>query len=640
MLHSSKTKEDSNVADVMERPNLQPAPKATSAGAVLGRTLVSLLDEACDKHPNQTAFNERTSAGWVSMSNTTFREHTETMALGMLVSPEQGGLGLTKGDTVAFFTQSDLSYCIPDMACLTAGLVTVPIYLTHSPEAIKFILEQSEAKVLIVSDDVLLTKIKPILQQTPLVKQIILRESKTEMDFSKLEEKGKAVRQANPKKLSELKSQVKPHDLATIIYTSGTTGMPKGVMLTHENISSNAVGSALSMTGYEHGKEVALSFLPLTHIFARTLQYFCIWTSTSIYYSHPDLVREHYREVHPTFFAAVPRVIEKAYERILATGASLTGAKKKLFDWSLGLAQRYEVGKEPTGLYKVQLELASRLVFSKWREALGGRVKYAVLGGAATRAELVNIFGAAGVNLLQGYGLTETSPVVSFNRPGKNRPGSSGTALEGVEIKISETGEILTRGPHIMKGYYKNPEATQEVMTEDGWFRTGDLGELDKDGFLKITGRIKNLFKLSTGKYVMPQPLEEKLESSSLIDVAQIVGDSEKYCGALLFVNKVFLETLTNQKGVEALKAPEVKAHLTKVFSEANKGLSAWETLKRVALVLDELTIDNGMLTPKLSVKRHEVAKRYKAYTDELYRPSGKTLEKGVIVDVEGTSKE
>jgi long-chain acyl-CoA synthetase len=623
------------VADVMERPNLQPAPKAVSGGAVLGRTLVSLLDEACDKHPNPTAFNERTSAGWVPMSNTTFRERAENMALGMLEH-----LGLNKGDAVAFFTHSDLSYCIPDMACLTAGLVTVPIYLTHSPEAIKFILEQSEAKVLIVSDDALLGKIKPVLQHTPLVKQIILRESKTELDFGKLEEKGKAVHQGNPKKLSELKSQVKPQDLATIIYTSGTTGLPKGVMLTHENISSNAVSSALAMTGYEYGKEVALSFLPLTHIFARTLQYFCIWTSTSIYYSHPDLVREHYREVHPTFFAAVPRVIEKAYERILATGASLTGAKKKLFDWSLSLAQRYEVGKEPTGLYKVQLELASRLVFSKWREALGGRVKYAVLGGAATRAELVNIFGAAGVNLLQGYGLTETSPVVSFNRPGKNRPGSSGTALEGVEIKISEAGEILTRGPHIMKGYYKNPEATKEVVTDDGWFRTGDLGTIDNDGYLSITGRIKNLFKLSTGKYVMPQPLEEKLESSSLIDVAQIVGDSEKYCGALLFVNKTFLESLTSQKGLDALKSPEVKAHLTEVFSEANKGLSAWETLKKVALVLDELTIDNGMLTPKLSVKRHEVVKRYKAYIDELYRPSGARLEKGVIVDVEGTSKE
>jgi long-chain acyl-CoA synthetase len=628
------------VADVMERPNQQPAPKAASSGAVLGRTLVSLLDEACDKHPNPTAFNERTNAGWVPMSNTTFRERSENMALGMLEH-----LGLNKGDAVAFFTQSDLSYCIPDMACLMTGLVTVPVYLTHSPEAIKFILEQSEAKVLIVSDEALLTKIRPVLQHTPLVKHIILRESKTqdsktELDFGRLEAKGQDVRKANPNRLSDLKAQVKASDLATIIYTSGTTGLPKGVMLTHENISSNAASSALAMTGYEYGKEVALSFLPLTHIFARTLQYFCIWTSTSIYYSHPDLVREHYREVKPTFFAAVPRVIEKAYERILATGASLTGAKKKLFDWSLSLAQRYEVGKEPTGLYKLQLDIASKLVFSKWREALGGRVKYAVLGGAATRAELVNIFGAAGVNLLQGYGLTETSPVVTFNRPGKNRPGSSGTALAGVEVKISEQGEILTRGPHIMKGYYKNPQATQEVMTGDGWFRTGDLGELDKDGFLKITGRIKNLFKLSTGKYVMPQPLEEKLESSSLIDVAQIVGDSEKYCGALLFINKAFLESMTSQKGMDALKSPEVKAHLNEVFSEANKGLSAWETLKKVALVLDELTIDNGMLTPKLSVKRHEVVKRYKAYVDELYCPSGKMLEKGVIVNVEGTSKE
>lgn len=632
------------MADVMDKPTPVATPTspamATPKGAVLGRTLVSLLDEACDKYPNPTAFNERTDAGWMPMSNTTFRERAENMALGMLLPPEQGGLGLNKNDAVAFFTHSDLSYVIPDMACLLTGLVTVPVYLTHSPEAIKFILEQSEAKAIVVSDEALLTKIKPVLQQVPQCKHVILRSSATSLDFAKLEEKGKAVRQAQPNKLVEVKKQVKPSDLATIIYTSGTTGLPKGVMLTHENISSNAIGSMIAMGNFEFGKEVALSFLPLSHIFARTLQYCLIWKSASIYYSHPDLIRDHFKEVKPTFFAAVPRVIEKAFERIMATGASLTGVKKKLFDWSITLAQQYHTEKEPTGLYKMQLELARKIVFSKWREALGGRVKYAVLGGAATRGELVTMFGAAGVNLLQGYGLTETSPVVSFNRPRRNRVGSSGQALEGVEIKISEQGEILTRGPHVMKGYYKNPEATKDVMMDGGWFRTGDLGELDKDGFLKITGRIKNLFKLSTGKYVMPQPLEEKLESSQLIDVAQIVGDSEKYCGALLFVNKAFLESLTSQKGIEALKAPEVKQHLSELFAEANKGLSAWETLKKVALVLDELTIDNGMLTPKLSVKRHEVVKRYKAYIDELYRPSGKVLEKGIIMDVEGTSKE
>ncbi len=621
------------MADVMERPNPALAPKEMSS-AVLGRTLVSLLDEACDKHPNPTAFNERGEASWVPMSNTTFRERAERMALGLLATTEQGGLGLHKGDAVAFFTHNDLSYCLPDMACLMAGLVTVPVYLTHSPEAIKFILEQSESKVIIVSDEALLTKLGPVLQQTPLLKHVILRSSTNALDFAKLEHTGKTIRQASANTLTDIKKQVLPSDLATIIYTSGTTGLPKGVMLTHENISSNAIGSMSAMTGFEFGKEVALSFLPLSHIFARTLHYCMIWTGSSSYYSHPDLIRDHFKEVRPTFFASVPRVIEKAFERILATGAALTGVKKKLFDWSLGLAQRFDLEKEPTGFYKVQLDLASKLVFSKWREALGGRVKYAVLGGAATRPELVTMFGAAGVPLLQGYGLTETSPVVSFNRPKKNRPGSSGQALAGVDISISEQGEILTRGPHVMPGYFKNPEATKDVMMDGGWFRTGDLGELDKDGFLKITGRIKNLFKLSTGKYVMPQPLEEKLESSSLIDVAQVVGDNEKYCGALLFINKVFLESLTSQKGLEALKSPEVKAHLNELFTEANKGLSAWETLKKVSLVLDELTIDNGMLTPKLSVKRHEVVKRYKAYIDELYRSSGKVLEKGIIMNV------
>jgi long-chain acyl-CoA synthetase len=423
--------------------------------------------------------------------------------------------------------------------------------------------------------------------------------------------------------------------LVTIIYTSGTTGMPKGVMLTHENISSNAIAAFTGLTSIEPGKEITLSFLPLSHIFARTLSYGLMWYGASTYFSHPDLIRDHFKEVQPTFFITVPRVIEKVYDRIMATGASLHGVKKKLFDWSIGLAQQFDVSKEPSGLYGLQLNIANKLVFSKWREGFGGRVKCACSGGAALRPELVNIFAAAGIPILQGYGLTESSPVITFNRPGSNRASTSGPALQGVEVKLSEQGEILSRGPHIMKGYYKNPEATKETIDSEGWLHTGDLGEIDNDGYLKITGRIKNLFKLSTGKYVMPQPLEERLESSPLIDTALVVGDNEKYCAALLFVNQAALQTITSAQGLDALKTPEVQDQFKSLVVSANAGLSSWETIKKAVLCLDELTIQNGMLTPKLSVKRHEVMKKYKDALDEFYRSGNRKLEQAVMLEIE-----
>jgi long-chain acyl-CoA synthetase len=608
-----------------------PKPSSVSGDLVLGRSLVSLLDEACEQHPNPTAFNDHSQQGWVALSNTEFRRRAENLALGLL------NLGLSRGDKVGLFMNSDAAFCLADMACLIAGLVDVPIYLTHSPEAIKFILIQSEAKVLVASDEGLAKQVENLVAET-LVKHVVLAKGDG-VSFAKLEKHGERIRTETPELLKQLKSQIGAHDLATIIYTSGTTGMPKGVMLTHENISSNAIAAFTGLVGLERGREVALSFLPLSHIFARTLSYCLMWYGASTYFSHPDLIRDHFKEIQPTFFVTVPRVMEKVYERIMSTGASLHGVKKNLFDWSYNLAQRYDVNQKPTGLYALQMALADKLVFSKWRDGFGGRVKFICSGGAAMRADLINIFAAAGIPILQGYGLTESSPVITFNRPGSNKAGSVGPALQGVEVKLTEQGEILSRGPHIMKGYFKNPEATQETIDSEGWLHTGDLGEMDAEGYLKITGRIKNLFKLSTGKYVMPQPLEERLESSVMIDTALIVGDNEKYCAALLFVNQTSLQTLkSSTQGLDVLKDADVQAHIKSLVVSANTGLSSWETIKKVCLVLDELTIQNGMLTPKLSVKRHEVMKKYKDAVDEFYRPSSRKLERAVIIDVESTA--
>jgi long-chain acyl-CoA synthetase len=602
----------------------------------LGRTLPSLLDEACERNPNPKAFNQRTSDGWASLSTEAFRKEAEELAAGFVE------LGLRPGDRVAFYTHSDLSFCLSDMACLTVGLVSVPIYLTHGEKAIRHILNESGAKVLVVSDELLLDELEPLLEACEALKAVVVyagseREAVGELPVYSahaLRELGRAPSESTT--FATLKASVAPSALATIIYTSGTTGLPKGVMLTHENISANAIAAFSGMKALGRGEqETALSFLPLTHIFARTLQYGLMHYGISVFYSDPERIREDFRAVRPTLFAAVPRVLEKAFERILEVGRSLSGVKRRLFDWALALAERYDVERPPSGLEQFKLRLADKLVLSKWREALGGRVRYVIVGGAALRPELVNLFGAAGIQVLQGYGLTETSPIISYNRPGRNKPGTVGELLPGVEVKLADDGEILTRGPHVMQGYYRNEEATKAAFTEDGWFKTGDLGKMTDDGYLVITGRKKNLFKLSTGKFVMPQPLEQALESEALVDHALVVGEGEKFCAALLFVNPEALAAHTSKAGKAALEAPEVQQTLKEAVVKANRELPAWSRVKRAAVVVGELTVANEALTPTLKLRRQAVQVRYQPYLGALYGREGGRLSEGVILDIE-----
>ncbi len=625
-----------SAAWVPPRPETVYTAPIDSGKVVLGRTLVSLLDEACEHHDNPEALNQRLGDGWATLSSRQFRAQAEALALGL------GDLGLTRGDRVALYMHSDVSFCLGDMACLLAGLVDVPVYLTHTPDAVKHILDETESRVLLCSDETLLKDIAGLLPETQVTTVVLwatptagvmLPDGVDLRTFDDLTARGQTDDAAG--KLELLRVQIRADDVATLIYTSGTTGLPKGVMLTHENISSNAVAAMTGLKSFRYGSggETALSFLPLTHIFARTLHYCLMWAGASVYFSTPDTLRDDLKEVKPTFFAAVPRVLEKAFERILATGQGLTGVKRRLFDWSLELADRYDVEVQPSGLYALQLGVADRLVFSKWREALGGDIRTIIVGGAALRAELVNTFGAAGVTVLQGYGLTETSPVIAYNRPDHNKAGTVGPTLAGVEIKFGEDKEILTRGPHVMKGYYKNPEKTAEVLDEGGWFHTGDQGEMTVDGYLRITGRLKNLFKLSTGKYVMPQPLEERLEADPLVDTALVVGEGEKYCGALLFVNPEALLSLTGQNDAAALEQAPVQARFKTLLSEANAALPHWSNVKKIALVLGEVSLENGLLTPKMSVKRQKVLETYKPYLVALYG-RGEGIEAGVVVDL------
>ncbi len=597
-----------------------------SGRVVLGRTLPELLDEAVETRPNPCALNQRVEDGWRSTSNEDFLRQAERMALGLRAA------GLERGDRVAFFVHSDVSFVVGDMACLIAGLVTVPIYLTHAETAIRHILSESGSRALLVSEPALLDGLRDVLHDAEAVELVALWQGEAAAadlpgrvrgtTYQALEEAGARALEASPEAAAEMKRAVGADDVATLIYTSGTTGLPKGVVLTHQNLSSNVIAAFTALSTYRTGPdEIVLSFLPLTHIFARTLQYGVMWYGSSVYFSDPSRVGEDLRALHPTFFASVPRVLEKAYERIQAAGLALTGVKARLFAWALGLARAYDLQHPPTGAAAVAHRLADRLVYARWREALGGRLRTVIVGGAALRGELVRVLKAAGIDVLQGYGLTETSPVVAYNRPEDNRPGTVGPALAGVEVAVAADGEVLTRGPHVMTGYYRRDDLTAEVIDDDGWFHTGDLGELDDDGFLRITGRIKHLFKLSTGKYVMPQPLEQQLEASPLVDTALVIGEGEKYCAALLFVARPALaELLGREPEAWALTQPAVQGRYRDLVAAANGDMPPWSSVKRFALVLDELTMESGAVTPKLSVRRHTVLEAYAGVIEALYR--------------------
>lgn len=611
----------------------------------LGKTLPDLLYDSCDRYENPKAFNQPVGGGWRSYSFDEFRSLSENLALGLR------DLGLERGDRVAFFLDSDVYFCIADMGCMIGGLVNVPIYLTSGAEAIQYVTEHAEAKAIVIADKERLTEITPLLPRTPAIKSVImaqwdnnsakpkLPEGVAFYSMNEIIERGRTT--SDDDVLDKLRASLDAHDLATLIYTSGTTGKPKGVMLTHENISSNALTAFSGMTGFRPGAdgEVGISFLPLTHIFARTLHYGFMSMGNSVYFTTPDKLVEDLGRVKPTVFATVPRVLEKVYNRIQERINDMEGMKKKIGLWSLDLARQYELGTEPSGLYKMKLALADKLVYSKWREVLGGRVKYIICGGAALNKELANVLAAAQIVALQGYGLTETSPVITYNRPDRNRAGTVGEPMPGVEVMIADNGEILSRGPHIMQGYYKNKEKTDEVIDADGWFHTGDVGEFTPEGFLRITDRIKDLFKLSTGKYVMPQPLENQLSIEALIENAVVVGSDRKFCTALIFPEQDSLRSFARNNGLNAdapiedlLKNPIVMAEYQRLVDEANEGMDHWSTIKRFALIPDHLTIDNGLLTPTLKVKRSKVQNHFKDDVDALYVGRPADNGKGVLV--------
>ncbi len=609
------------------------APPNTGV-ATLGKTLPDLFYEACAAYENPAALNQPVDGGWKPYSLDEFREQSEQLALGMLA------LGLERGDTVGFYLDSDVYFCIADMACLLGGLINVPVYLTMAPETVHYILEHAEVKALVVADLERLEEIAALLPRLPRIKTVLVASFKVDEDVPDLpegvqllsldeaRERGQEKLDASPNIIDELRRQIDQHDVATLIYTSGTTGRSKGVILTHENISYNALTSFSGMTGYREGPdgERAISFLPLTHIFARTLHYGFLHMGNSVYFTEPHELVQALPKVKPTVFATVPRVLEKVYTKIQERTEEATGLKGRIARWGLQLAQQYELGQEPSGWNKLQLALADKLVYKKWRAVMGGELRMVICGGAALNKDLANVFSAAGVTVLQGYGLTETSPVITFNRPTRNRAGTVGEPIPGLEVMIADDGEILTRGPHVMKGYFKADAQTDKVIDDEGWFHTGDIGEFTDEGFLRITDRKKSLFKLSTGKYVIPQPLENKLEIEALVEQVVVVGAGQKYCTALIFPDEEALRGFARHAGLDAdapleklVQEPRVIARYQELVDHANQGMDHWTQIKRFALIPDQLTIDNGMLSPKMSVKRAKVRERYQKEIEALY---------------------
>ena len=594
---------------------------STEATSVPGLCLTAVL-----KHNKPDALNQRVDGSWVHTSAQSFVERVKNVALGLTA------IGIRPGDRIALLSENRPEWSIVDLAILSLGAINVPIYTTQALDQIDFILRDSGARAMFMSNRRLFRHAKPVLSDRQLEHLVFFDPDVAEdiehaLPLEVLEAKGKELAVERPDAFDAYLKAVRPDDLATIIYTSGTTGEPKGVMLTHNNFMSNV----LSVTnGLPIGAtDVALSVLPLSHIFERAGFYVFCYSGVSVYYAASfDQVGEHLREVRPTVMTAVPRLFEKVYHRIVKKGQSTKGWKRNVFESSLAVGQRYGELKDnrrriPLNL-RVKQRLASRLVFSKWREGVGGRLRYFVSGGAPLSPALSYSYLAAGIPILQGYGATETC-IVSANRPSNNHVGSVGLPFEGIELKIAEDGEILVRGPNVMRGYYGQPEATAAVL-KDGWFYTGDVGHLDKDGRLYITDRKKDLFKLSNGKYVAPQLIESLLKQSEFVSQVVVVGAGRKQPVALIVPDWENLqealtearEQVSRDKG-ELSKNPTAIKLVQKDVASLTSDLADYERIRRVALLPQEFSIDSGELTPTLKVKRRVIDERYGNIIEELY---------------------
>jgi long-chain acyl-CoA synthetase len=569
------------------------------------------------------ALNTKYNGKWESLSSQEYVNKSNQLSRGLLK------LGITPNEKIAIIsTTNRTEWNICDIGCLQLGAQTVPIYPTISKEDYEYVLNHSEATYCFVSDATILEKLNQIKGNTNLKGVYTFDAIEDEKNWNEVLELG--VSEENQPEVEARKKAVKPGDLATLIYTSGTTGKPKGVMLTHHNIVSNVLTSEKRVP-LEKGNDKALSFLPVCHVFERMILYLYQLCGTEIYFAESlEKLTENAQDIKPNVMTAVPRLYEKIYDKIILKGEDLSGIKKALFFWAVNLGLKYEPYGANGWWYEKQLGLARKLIFSKWQAALGGNLKLMVSGSAALQPRLTRIFAAAEMPIMEGYGLTETSPVVTVNCVDENgkkgfRIGSVGRVIDDVEVKIADNGEILVKGPNIMQGYYKQAEKTAEVL-KNGYFHTGDKGELDNEGYLKITGRTKEMFKTSGGKYVIPPLLEGELKQSMLIDQVMVVGENEKMPAAIIQPNFEFLSDWAKYKGIsfssieELINNDKVIDKYQRTINKCNQNFGKWEQIKRFELTADEWSIDAGHLTPTMKIKREIILEIYKDLYDKIYR--------------------
>jgi long-chain acyl-CoA synthetase len=583
--------------------------------------IFDLLDRYAERYQKDDVLAGKKNGSWVKYSTQDYIQNSNFFSYGLL------GLGFKRGDKIATVTNNRPEWNITDMGMMQIGVVHVPIYPTISLEDYTHILKHSDVKAIIISDKSLYEKLKGLIEKMPFIHHVFtINKTEGVRSWSEIIEIGKALEEKYRDEVLKIKTSIQPGDLATLIYTSGTTGSSKGVMLSHRNIVSNFIATSV-IQPLDHRHKI-LSFLPLCHIYERMVNYKFQYKGISIYYAENfGTIPANLKEIRADGFNTVPRLLERVFDKIVAKGKDLTGIKKRIFFWALNLGLRYELNGANGPIYEAQLKIADKLVFSKWREALGGNVKIIVSGGSALQPRLARVFWAAGMRVLEGYGLTETSPVIAVNHTvwPNIKFGTVGPLLQDVEVKFAEDGEILTKGPNLMLGYYKDPEYTKQVVDKDGWFHTGDVGILEDGKFLKITDRKKEIFKLSSGKYVAPQVIENKFKESIFIEQLMVVGENEKFASALISPNLEYLHSWATlhkfhfRDNIELVNTKEVMERYQKEVDIINKTLGEHEKIKRFRLVCEEWSPQSGELSPTLKLKRSVIYKKYDALLRDIF---------------------
>lgn len=589
-------------------------------------TLVEVFEYVTRVHPRPDTLNYKHGERWVPISSDEMLGRIRDIAGGLY------SLGIARGDRVAILSESRPEWTLTDAGCMFAGAIDVPIYPTLTPLQVRYILKDSGARVLVIQNEEKFLQIREILSECPSIEQLVFIEKPANqipksISLAELESLGRAHEEQQPSLINDQAHQITPDELATIIYTSGTTGEPKGVMLTHSNLVSNLIDSSghLSFTK----EDCALSVLPLSHVLERVAMYMYLYHGMAVYFGESlEMIGPNLREIRPTIFVGVPRIFEKIFARVKEKTAEKGRFNVAVLKWAVAVGKQYAkllvAHQKIPALLGFKHKLADKLIFSKMRLALGGRIRLLISGGAALPEELGYIYIGAGLPIVQGYGLTETSPVITAGVAEDNRVGTVGKPIRNVEVRIAADGEIETRGPNVMLGYFNKPAETRAVLTEDGWFKTGDIGTIDEDGFLRITDRKKELFKTSGGKYIAPQPIEQLIKGSRFVNQVVLIGNGRKFPAALIVPDWESVESYAQLKGIngnhsELCRNPRVIDLFERQISGLTPDLSNYERVKKVALIPDELTIAGGELTPTMKVKRRVVDEKYREVIDALY---------------------